>query len=102
MTQTTVSELLAKRRKLSELTRDLRFQILNLKKQMLNNNSVFVKQKSKLTTENNRLKKEINVLKGQLNSFMMDDFDFVTDPDNGIIDITQPTTPQKLKKRFVR
>ena len=100
MTQTTVSQLLSAKRTLSASNRDLRFQIMTLKKQLLNTNTSFVVQKSKMKTKIIRLKQENDELKHNLNSFMMDDF--FTDPKTGIIDITQPTTPSKPKREFVR
>ena len=105
MTRTTVIKLLSDKNNLSKLNKEMRCQIISLKKQVLNTNTIFVVQKAKYKTRISDLKKEIHHLKTLLNNFMMDDDDFVVDPKTGVIDVTQdqepPMTPEKPKRSFV-
>ena len=99
MTQMTVGKLLSDKKELSKSNRDLRFQIMTLKKDILKRNQLFVIEKSKLRTKCVLLKKEKQELEKNLKSVILDDDDFFTDPDTGVIDFT---TPKKMKSEFVR
>lgn len=98
MTTVTVSKLLGEKKVLSKLNRDLRFQLMTLKKQILTSKTTFVIQKTRLKSKIVQLKKQNNELKNNLNTFMFDDDDFISDPETGVVDMTQPQTPEKPKR----
>ena len=99
MTRMTVAKLIADKKKLSTSLLTQRYQIMTLTKDMLKQQQLFVIQKSKLRTKVCLLKKEKQSLEKGLKVFNLDDDDFVTDPETGVIDFT---TPKKMKSEFVR
>jgi hypothetical protein len=105
ITRTTVKKLLSEKQKWSKYGRDLRFQIVVLKKKMLALNTSFIEYKMKCKERMNELKKEIRAQKKVLDMFMLDDDDFIVDPVTGVIDMTQsqpqPITPQKAKRNKI-
>ena len=70
------------------------------KKQMLKNNINFVVQKSKYKTKISSLKKEIEEMKTNIEDVMFDDDFYIVDPVTGVIDMTQPKTPEKPKRKI--
>ena len=99
MTRTSVTKLLSEKKKLCKSNFELRHQLTIVKKQLLNLQNSFVVQKSKYTTKIRSVKKELKKQKLLLNKFMIDDDDFIVDPETGILDLTQPKTPQKPKRK---
>lgn len=110
MTEMTVKTLILKNRKLQKLgekNRSLRGMIAELKKERLITNNDFVVNKAQFRIEiedmNEKLKelrKKNDELQKSLNNFVYD-HEYVVDPDTGIIDMTQPQTPKKLKRKSI-
>ena len=97
--ETHVKTLLSQKKQLGKKNHELRKLLSNAKKQMLENNTAFVVEKSKFKSKIVRLKKEINDMKTYVQEIMYDD-DFIVDPVTGVIDMTQPKTPEKPKRKL--
>ena len=97
--ETAVKTLLSQKEQLGKKNFELRELLSNTKKQMLKNNTDFVVEKTKLKSKIIRLKKEINEMKTSMQEIMYDD-DFIVDPVTGVIDMTQPKTPEKPKRKL--
>ena len=103
MTRLTVVKLLSDKRQMGRSIKDLRFQLMNIKKEMLKMKTCFVVQKTKMKQKIMNLKKDNLNMKKDLKVFMNDGV-YLSD-ENGIIDVSndddQPQTPEKGKVKMV-
>ena len=104
MTRLTVAKLLTQKHDMSKLNRNLRFQLMTIKKELLSLKTSFVVQKSKMKSKIMMLRNENQRLSNDLKSFMTDDGEFMSD-ENGVIDVTSndgvPKTPPSKSTNFV-
>ena len=92
-------KLLSEKKKWSKTFRELRFKLKTVKQQLLKGETNLIEIKMKFKSRIRELKKQITSKDNLLNLFMLDDNDFVVDPKTGVIDLTQPRTPQKPKRK---
>ena len=99
ITRKTVKKLLDDKKKMcqSKLALQKEVRTTNQKLTALQNN--YVVQKSRYQTRIRELKTKIREQQKLLNRFMIDDDDIVVDPETGVLDLTQPKTPQKPKRK---
>ena len=98
MTRTTVTKLLAQRKKFRTSAFNLRFIIKNKKQEILKMKTDFVEEKIILKNKIHFLKTKIKNLKCSMGLLFIDDDEYHVDGKTGVIDLTEPKTPPKPKR----